>query len=64
MIKRYGDMVVPNGNTVIQQGDILVVSDQSHIEEKKKKDKLGGNEPDKAAENKECDEKDGEKVSV
>ena len=31
-------MVVPNGNTVIQQGDILVVSDQSHIEEKKKKD--------------------------
>lgn len=36
MIKRNGDMVVPNGSTVIKQGDILVVSDQSHIEEKKK----------------------------
>ena len=65
-------MVVPNGSTVIKQGDILVVSDQSHIEEKKKKDKHGGEEPDKkpdkkpdkAAENKECDEKEGEKVSV
>ena len=37
-------------------------------EEKKKKDKHGGDEPDKksdkAAENKECDEKEGEKVSV
>lgn len=68
MIKRNGDMVVPNGSTVIKQGDILVVSDQSHIEEKKKKDKRGGDEPDKkpdkAAENKECDEKEGEKVSV
>ena len=68
MIKRNGDMVVPNGSTVIKQGDILVVSDQSHIEEKKKKDKHGGDEPDKkpekAAENKECDEKEGEKVSV
>ena len=61
-------MVVPNGNTVIQQGDILVVSDQSHIEEKKKKDTHGGNAPDKmpdkAAENKECDENEGEKGSV
>ena len=64
MIKRNGDMVVPNGSTVIKQGDILVVSDQSHIDEKKKKDKHGGDEPDKAAENKECDEKEGEKVSV
>ena len=68
MIKRNGDMVVPNGSTVIKQGDILVVSDQSHIDEKKKKDKHGGEEPDKksdkAAENKECDEKEGEKVSV
>ena len=40
----------------------------SHIEENKKKDKHGGEEPDKkpdkAAENKECDEKEGEKVSV
>ena len=68
MIKRNGDMVVPNGSTVIKQGDILVVSDQSHIDEKKKKDKHGGDEPDKkpdeAAENKECDEKEREKVSV
>ena len=64
MIKRNGDMVVPNGSTVIKQGDILVVSDQSHIDEKKKKDKHGGDEPDKMAENKECDEKEGEKVSV
>lgn len=37
MIKRNGDMVVPNGSTVIKQGDILVVSDQSHIDEKKKR---------------------------
>lgn len=32
-------MVVPNGSTVIQQGDILVVSDQSHIKEDKKKER-------------------------
>ena len=68
MIKRNGDMVVPNGSTVIKQGDILVVSDQSHIDEKKKKDKHSGDEPDKkpdkAEENNECDEKEGEKVSV
>ena len=49
---------------VIKQGDILVVSDQSHIDEKKKKDKHSGDEPDNAEENKECDEKEGEKVSV
>ena len=38
------------------------------IEEKKKNDKHGGEDPDKkpdkAAENKECDEKEGDKVSV
>ena len=41
---------------------------RQRAEEKKKKDKHGGDEPDKkpekAAENKECDEKEGEKVSV
>ena len=33
-------------------------------EEKKKKDKHGSEEPDKMGENKECNEKEGEKVSV
>ena len=36
MIKRGGDMIVPNGSTRIKQGDILVVSDQSHNEKEVK----------------------------
>ena len=36
MIKRGGDMIVPNGSTEIKQGDILVVSDQSRNEKEVK----------------------------